>query len=144
MIKTIVIKPPTLETAWQDSTATLQITVTAQDGVTPIPGSSLTSCTFSLYDKDTRTIINERTNVDIQSDVNSEGILTLNLTELDNVIISTNEEICNEYHIAQITYTASISGISKIMIVDFLFIVERRFIPHSPYKDIKLIWDVLI
>ena len=69
-----------------------------------IPGSSIATAYFSLYDYATRAVINERDRVDVRADITEAGVLTIDLEPADNAIVGgggDNEEL----HIALIDCT---------------------------------------
>jgi hypothetical protein len=69
----------------------------------PIPGASLDTMTFTLYNEKTGLVINSRDHVDIRSSVNASGELAFPLTIADMAIIDTTK--AEEYHRALIEWT---------------------------------------
>jgi hypothetical protein len=70
-------------------TPILRATVTDNsDPPVVIPGSALGSITLTLYDEKTLDIINERTQVDVQANVDETGAFVFELTEDDMKILS--------------------------------------------------------
>lgn len=83
---------------------TAKYTATVQDEAgAAIPGASLTTLTFTLYDKSTGTIINSRDHVDVKSMVDVAGLLTLELKPADNVIL--DDSLGYEHHVALFEFT---------------------------------------
>lgn len=80
----------------EKTTRVLTATVKDENG-TAIPGTSLTTMTYTLYDEDTRTasgagIINSRTGIDCKASVSAAGLLTLELTPTDMAIQTTTKD----------------------------------------------------
>jgi hypothetical protein len=74
----------------------------------PIPGSSLTTATFTLYSEtDPFDIINSRDDFDIKALVNGSGVLTLPLDPADMAIVEdhSTDGVVTEYHRALIEWT---------------------------------------
>ena len=69
----------------------------------PIPGPSLDTMTFTLYNERTLLIINSRDHVDIKASVNEAGELEFPLVIADMAIIDTTK--AEEYHRALIEWT---------------------------------------
>ena len=94
------------ESVCEQTTCTLTLTLTDENGDTISTSSPLTACTLTLYDKATGTILNSR---DAQSINNANGgtvtsgVLTLELSYLDNALHNANR--ATEAHVALIEYT---------------------------------------
>ena len=92
----------------EQTTHVLSATMLDENG-TPIPASSAASCTLTLYETASETIINSRSATNILNtnggswDVN--GLWKYTLTAADNAIINT--AVAEETHTALITYTYS-------------------------------------
>lgn len=72
---------------------------------TPIPGTSLTTATLTLYDEETGIIINSRTDVDIKANISALGVLAFELLPADNAIVKPARP--EETHVALIEFTYS-------------------------------------
>jgi hypothetical protein len=110
-----------------------------------IPGSSLATAYFSLYDYATETIINERDTVSIKDDVDESGVLTINLEPADNAIIGDggdNEEL----HIAIITCTMLSGGMTITFREEIGIIVSNLTfaISYPIRKTLVTSWRVLV
>lgn len=80
---------------------------TIMDNAVPpvaIPGTALTTVTFTLYSEKTRAIINARDHVNIKPNVNAQGLLVFPLDQADLAIVDGQSE---EYHRALIEWTWS-------------------------------------
>lgn len=97
------IEDPVVET----TSCLLTGTITSDDGVT---GFVPTTCTLTLYDVTSGSIINSRSGVSIISSVAAGGVLSLALGILDNVLVDSTKE--REWHRALIVWTWS-SGAKK-------------------------------
>src|SRR5690606_30009865 len=85
---------------------TAQMVFSLTDELGAVITSGLTTCTLTLYDKLTGTILNSRSAQSINGangGVIAAGVLTLTLSNLDNVLISQTR--ANEEHVALIEYT---------------------------------------
>lgn len=93
-------------TTWPDSvpesgSAALSAVLRDEAG-DPVPGSSLSGCTLTLFDRVTQAIINSRTASNVQGDVDEDGLLTVDLTPDDNPIVTSGRP--EEWHVARIRY----------------------------------------
>ena len=104
--------------------ATGQITGTLKDAdLVRIPGTDLSTFTFTLYDKITRAIINSRSAVNVltmsgasvSSASGTEGDFVIPLAAADNAIVNTARQ--NEEHVALLRFsTASENGWAEVLI----------------------------
>lgn len=82
------------------------LTATVQDNASPpaaIPGGSLTTLTWTLYDERSDTIINSRDAVDAKASVDAQGLLTLALDAADMVIVK--DRALEERHVVLVEWT---------------------------------------
>lgn len=93
-------------TTWPDSvpeSGSTRLTAVLKDEVgEPVPGSSLTSATLTLFDRATQGILNSQDEADVQASVDEDGVLTLDLTPDDNAILAAGRAL--EWHVARIQY----------------------------------------
>lgn len=100
---------------------TAVITATLMDTADPpvaIPGSAMAAVTYTLYSEaDPFDIINSRDHVDILANVDSDGLLTLELTPDDNLMV--DEDELTEYHrlLLEWTYNSTRQGNAEIRVV---------------------------
>lgn len=100
------------------------------------PAATITNVltiTLTLYDKETRSIINSRNAQDINNANNStfsSGVLTIELDASDNVISDTGRvpEGGLETHVAKVTYTWSDGDTTRTGIENFVFQVRRSLV----------------
>jgi hypothetical protein len=87
----------------QDSAQLTMVFVDGDD--VPIPGSSLTTATLTLYseDDDEYAIVNSRDHVDILGSIDESGVLTWDLASADMAIF--DDELVTERHRALIEWT---------------------------------------
>lgn len=95
-------------------------TITEDDGVTAIPGGTLTTLTLTLYADDaSKTIINGRTAQSILNAnggaVDGAGVLTLTLSPADNAIL--DDDLLVERHIALFEWTWGTGKAGKFELV---------------------------
>lgn len=84
--------------------ATQRLTFTLKDETgAVIPGTSLTTCTFTLYDQATGVIVNSRNGVDVKANIDGSGLMTLILTPADGQIL--NDALTFETHVALFQWT---------------------------------------
>lgn len=92
------------------STALLSGTLVDETGAA-LGASSLTTFTFTLYNRSTEVVINSRTATSILNTgpgtVDSSGNWTLTLTPADNAIIGTDQ---SEWHVALLQWTYGVAG----------------------------------
>jgi hypothetical protein len=70
-----------------DEAGTLSITGTVRDHLgAAIPGTSLLTATYTLYDQATDAVINSRSNVDFKAQIDAQGAFVLTLIPADNPI----------------------------------------------------------
>lgn len=98
---------PTFDTLEQ-TTPRFTATLVAEDGVTPIPGSTLTTLTLTLYaDNDDLTIINGRDHQNVLQTngvtVDEFGLLTWTLSQADQAVL--DDALSFERHIALFEWT---------------------------------------
>jgi len=86
----------------EGATGILAFTVQDEDGVA-IPGSSLDTCTLTLYDQRSREIINTQEDTDIKALVNESGVGSVELAPADTAIV--NQRRALEVHVALIQWT---------------------------------------
>jgi hypothetical protein len=83
---------------------TQKLTFTLKDEAgAAIPGSSLTTCTLTLYDLATGTIINSRDDVDVKSNVDSAGLFSFTFALADMAI--QDSTLAVETHVVLIEWT---------------------------------------
>jgi hypothetical protein len=95
----------TISTAIAERTTRILSGTLLDETNTPIPGSSLTTATFTLYDLESLRVINSRTDVDIKANINGSGALSLELLPADNIIV--RQPRPQEVHVALIEFTYS-------------------------------------
>lgn len=113
--------PPTFEVL-ERVTSSITGLLVAEDGATPIPGSTLTTLTATLYvDNAAQDIINSRNNQDILGvnggSVDEFGILTLTLGPDDNPIVDDALQV--ERHVLLLQWTWALgakSGKAQVII----------------------------
>jgi hypothetical protein len=86
----------------EGATAILVFTIQDEDGVA-IPGSSLDTCTLTLYDQRSRTVINAQTDTDIKALVDESGVASVELEPADTAIV--NQRRALEAHVALIEWS---------------------------------------
>ena len=69
---------------------------------TPIPQANLTTLVLTLYERTGSGILNARDHVDVKSMVDAAGLLTLELTPADNVMLTGGAE---EFHVVLLEWT---------------------------------------
>jgi len=100
-IQNVDFKPAVVN---EDSTLAITGVLTDETG-TAIPGTSLASCTLTLYDVATDGIINSRDAEDISANVDGEGALELILHPEDNPIVTAGAAGTKERHVALLHFT---------------------------------------
>lgn len=96
---------------------TVIVTATVQDNLgAAIPGSALTSITYTLYSEKTLTAINSRDHVNALSLVSVLGVLTIELIPADMAIVDGKLE---EYHriLIEWIYATSRRGSYEIRVI---------------------------
>lgn len=83
----------------ETSTPRLTLKFVDDDGVTPIPGASMTDVRLTVYDDDTGTII--RADVDIKAQVDVNGAMDLTLLDTDTTLVGAGP---TETHVALIEF----------------------------------------
>jgi hypothetical protein len=91
----------------EKTTRVITATVKDETGAV-IPGASLTTMVYSLYDEDTLAIINSRTLVDIKANVTSGGVLTLELLPADMAVQTTSKDEERHRVLIEWTYAAGV------------------------------------
>jgi hypothetical protein len=83
---------------------TQKLTFTLKDETgAVIPGSSLTTCTLTLYDQTTGAIINNRNGVDVKANIDGQGVMTFTFLPADGQIL--NDALMFEPHVALFQWT---------------------------------------
>lgn len=99
----------------QNSTCKLKFRLVDFDGV-GIGASSITTATMSLYDRETKTVINNRTAVNVKPYFDGSGNFLFTLTNLDNALV--NDAVRGpEIHLAIITVVCTV-GAETVTLVE--------------------------
>lgn len=97
----------TSQPANEGATAILKVNLVDPDGEA-VPGSALDAVTFTLYDEVSGAIINNRQDEDLTNHVDENGLLTIELTPSDQVVL--DDALSFEYHRALIRYSWTLAG----------------------------------
>lgn len=113
--------PPSEFLMLERASGTITGVIVAEDGVTPIPGSTLSTLTLTLYTDDAdQTIINSRNGQSVLGvnggAVSEAGVLTMTLAPLDNAIIDTDLPVERHFALFQWTWGASKAGKALVVL----------------------------
>lgn len=96
----------------KSSSAFLQFQVT-DETETDIIKANINTATMALTNKADGSTINNHTATDIMSDISTGGFCSRHLTASDNIIVSSDDDIEEEAHVATILINAT-SGLNTI------------------------------
>ena len=89
-------------------------------------GFKPTATVFTLYERNSKTIINSRNNTDITSSVAADGTLTHSLAPADNAMISATADV--EIHVIRYKWTYNTT---EVGIAEFEYRVKKDTTPTS-------------
>jgi len=109
-----------------------------------IPGSSIATATFTLYDYASSAVINERDHQDISADIDESGVVVIDLDPADNAIIGAGDEP-EELHVALVEFTMLSGGRTVRFSQDIGLVVEDIPFPitYPVRKVLETRWAVL-
>ena len=91
-----------------------------------IGSASITTATYSIVDKVTGATINSRTDIDMSTDIDVGGNISLNLLGADNPIVADPSEQRAEVHIVTIKVDATVSGQVYNIVENVLVVVKNH------------------
>lgn len=92
---------------YQDNTAILYFELTDYDHTTPVSVDAITTATLTLRDHVSKAIINNREDVDVKPNFDTEGHFEFLLDAADNPMVTPGEKLDHEYHYATIKLVAA-------------------------------------